>query len=250
MVVFGTWGCLNAGVKDPDAWRSGLVAIGGAVLMVAGIVMSGALAGFVAKSRRILGGIGLVIAPIAGLLSLLELGTRPSQAIVPLTATFVALALWGQAIALQAEIPIRVAASWIALTLAFAAVALPIAAGMGAAAATAATSFGLSSKGAAAAGFSAGAGGIAAVLAAWARHRPDRRSVPGAVRRAMFGHAVMSDRELLAAGPGRVLRRHPPTDAEIDAGNARLAALDRRLDPGDRGATAAPDDRHPNGGEP
>ena len=243
-VVFGAWGCLNASVKDPDAWKSGLVAIGGAIVTVAGIVLSGDKARFVAKSRRFLGGIGFVVAPIAGILSLLELGTNPSQAFLPVTVTFVAVALWGQAIALQAKLPLRVAASWIALTIAFAAVALPIAGGVAVAVATGAETFGQSSDAIRAAGFATGAAIVGAALRAWAINRPDRRAVPGAVRRAMFGHALPSDRELLATGPGRILRRRPPSSAEVDAHRARLAALDHRFDQVDGGASVDTPDHH------
>ena len=133
MVASGTWGCLAAAVKDPSAWMSGLVAIAGAVVMVTGTVRSGDNARPVAKVRRILGGVGLVVAPIAGALSLLQLGTDPSAAAGYLVVTVVALVLWVQAMALQAGLPFRVAAAWLGLAIGFVAVAFPIAGGIGAA---------------------------------------------------------------------------------------------------------------------
>jgi hypothetical protein len=222
---------MTAAVKDPDAWKSGLIAIAGAIVMVTGTVRSGDNRRTVAKARRILGGFGLVVAPIAGVLSLLQLGTDPSAAGGFVVLTVVALVSWVQAIALQAGLSVRVAASWLGLAIGFAAVAFPIAGGIGAAAGAVLRGIGLSSGVASATGAAVAVAIVTAVLGVWATNRPDRQAVPGAVRRAGFGHGLPGDIDILAAGPGRILGRLSTSTADAQEQQARIAALDRRIGP-------------------
>lgn len=227
MVAAGTWGCLTRSVNDSAASTSALVALGGAALTVIGIVGRGDGARTVAKARRILGGIGLVVAPIAGTLSLLQLGTDPSGAGGFLIVTVAALVAWVQAIALQAGLPFRVAASWLGLAIGFTGVAIPIAIGIAAVVETVIKGAGWGSD--VASGM--GAGAVAALAAGFLRvsvsNRSDRRAAPGAVRRVVFGHALPADIDMLAQGPGPILRRRTTVDVEARA--ARLAALDARI---------------------
>ena len=224
------------GPDDQSRPVSGLVAVGGAVLLLMAFVNrrrtsrsspSGPSAA--TKARQALGAIGLVVAPITAAVGLLQVGTDPPAALPFAIATLVGLALWGQAIAAQARLPLRVAFAWLGLAIAFAVVVFPVAAGLGALVALVARTLGLGSDAAGALALGVPAAVVGAILAAWVANRPDRRAVPGAVRRAVFGHALPADIDTLASGPGPVLRREPPSFAETAARLARIAALDARL---------------------
>jgi hypothetical protein len=134
-------------------------------------------------------------------------------------------------VALQAGLSFRVAASWLGLAIGFAAVAFPIAGGIGAAVGSAVRGIGAGSEAASAAGAGVTVAIVTAVLGIWGTNRPDRQVVPGAVRRAVFGHTRPGDFDILAAGPGPILRRRPPRTAEVQERDARLAELDRHLGP-------------------
>lgn len=233
MVGSGTWAFLTRSSNDASVSTSALVAVGGAAVMVIGFAGRGDVSRSVAKARRILGGVGLVIAPVAAALGLLQLGTDPSGAVGSLLVALVAIALWAQAVALQAGLSFRVAVSWLTLAIGFTAIVFPIAGGVAAGVAAVITELGAGSGAATAGGAGVAAAIVGAILRAWASNRPDRQAVPGAVRRAVFGHALAGDLDTLAMGPGPIIRRRPPTSAEAEARAARLAALDARLERGD-----------------
>ena len=229
MVGFGTWAYLTRSTGDPGASTSALIAVGGAAVMVIGIAARGDSPRAVAKARRILGGVGLVVAPVAGVLSLLELGTSPSSALAFLLVALAALALWAQAIALQVGLSFRVSVAWLTAALLSAAIAFAIAGLVAAGVGAAVTRIWGDSLTASAVGSAVALGSIAAILRAWATNRPDRQAVPAAVRRAVFGKTLPGDGEVLAAGPGPILRRQPEAAADMDKRDARLFALDSRL---------------------
>jgi hypothetical protein len=228
MVGAGTWAWLS-GSNDPSTPTTVLVAIGGAAVTLIGRVGRKGGSRSAAKPGQALGALGLVVAPITAALGLLQLGTDPSAAFPYVIATFVALALWARALGLQAGLPFRIALSWLALAIVFAVVAFVIAGGLGAAVGAVIRGLGVGPEVAAAAAVAVSSTLVAVVLGAWATDRPDRQAVPGAVRRAVFGHALPGDLDLLAAGPGPILRRRAPTTAEVGAREARLAELDAQL---------------------
>lgn len=228
MVAAGTWGWLTRSVNESGASTSALVALGGAAVMVIGVVGRGDGARSIAKARRGLGGFGLVIAPVSAALGLLQLGTDPGAAVGFLIVTLVALVLWAQAMALQAGLSLRVAISWLTLAIGFAAVVFPIAGVV----AALISRLGGGSQAASAVGAGAATVIVAGVLRVWASNRSDRQAVPGAVRRAMFGHALPGDLDTLARGPGHILRRRPPSATDVTARAARIAELDARFGSG------------------
>jgi hypothetical protein len=229
MVAFGTWGCLTSSAEDPSASTSLLIAAGGAAVMVIGLAARGDDPKVVAKGRRILGGVGLVVAPVAGALGLLELGTSPSTALAFLFVAIGALALWAQAIALQVGLSFRVAAAWLAAALVFAVIAVLIAAGIAAVVGAAVRAMGWDSLAGSPIGSAVAVACIGAILRAWATDRPDRQAVPAAVGAAVFGRATPGGIEVLAAGPGPILRGLPRAAEPTQTRNATLFALDSRL---------------------
>lgn len=245
LVGSGTWAFLTSSTGDAGTSRWTLVALGGGAVMVVGLVGRGDRSGSVAKVRRMVGGVGLVVAPIAAALFLLQLGTDPSGAVGFGVVTLVALACWAQAIALQAGLSLGAASSWLGLALAFVLVVLAIGLAVFAGVATISRAVGAGSDVARLLVGGATTVLVAAMLRRWARNRPDRQAVPGAVRRAMFGHALPGDAETLRYGAGPILRRLPPAPAEAQARATRLAELDARLGP--QGGVAEPAEDHPVG---
>jgi hypothetical protein len=175
-------------------------------MTVIGIRARGDGAAAVAKTRRVIGGFGLVVAPVTGFLTLLALGTDPAVASRFLLVTLVAMAAWAQGIAAQVGLSFRAAFTWL-VTLALCAVVVLAIGGL--LVTVLVDGLGWESRTGTRLAFLAVFGLIGIVLAAWAGSRPDRRALPGSVGRAAFGRAGPGDVELLAAGPRPLLRRRP-----------------------------------------
>ena len=236
-VIFGTWGCLTSSTDDPSTSRSARIAIGGVIVMGIGIVARGQGSAAMAKVRSVIGAVGLVIAPVSGVLTLLALGTGQASAATLLVVTVVALAAWAQAIALHVGLSIRVSFVWL-LTLALSGAAvLVVGVVLGSVVAGAVSVVG------GWLGWDSGPGTLVAVpvtlaiivagFSVWAHGRADREAVPLALGRASLGRVEPGDVELLAAGPGPILRGRPIAADEQAAVDARLAAADAGLAVGD-----------------
>jgi hypothetical protein len=232
-VIFGTWGCLTASTDDPSTSRSALVAIGGVLLMGIGIVGRGQGSAAVAKVRSVTGAVGLVVAPVAGLLALLALGTGQSSAASFLVVTAVALAAWAQGIAAQVGLSFRISFVWLVTLTLFATAVLVVGVVLGAfvvgGISLVAGWLGLDVHAGVNVGFAVVLATIVVAFTVWARGRPDRLAVPNALGRASLGRVGPGDAELLAAGPGPILRRRPIAGDERAAVDARLAAADAGL---------------------
>ena len=206
-VIFGTWACLTASTDGPGT--STVVALVGAVTMVVGVVARGDGSSAVAKARRVIAGVGLVVAPVTGVLTLLALGTDPTTASRFLLVTLAALAAWAQGIAAQAGLSLRVSFTWL-VAMAMTGVVAIVMIGV---VVTSPRRWArlICRRG-------------TAVLIAFADapdvrrssssdcdedDRPDRQAVGGAVGRAALGRPAPSDLEVLAAGPGALFRRRP-----------------------------------------
>jgi hypothetical protein len=236
LVSCGLFGLLTAFDDEPtgsgpSALTFAFLALSGGVVVAVGVVARGDGSEGLAKARRILGGVGLFVTPVAAALCLLNLGTAPSTALVFLLVTVAALVLWVQAIALQSSLPFGVSSAWLALAGLFAVVVFPIALAISAGVGAAIAMVGAGSTAAAALGSAAGLAFVGWILSVWAGDRTDRRAVPGAVRRAVFGRALPADVALLTAGPAAILRGQPAATAESEQRATSLAALDRRLRP-------------------
>jgi hypothetical protein len=238
-VIFGTWACLTASTDDPSTSTSGLLALGGALLMGIGVVARGQGSAAVAKVRRAIGGLGLVVAPVAGVLALLALATDPSAAAGFLVVTVVALAAWAQGVAAQVGLSFRVSFAWLATLALIAAVIMVVGVVLGAFVAGAVSLLVGGQGSDAGAGMNVGylvvLALIVAVFTVWAYGRPDRLAVPKALGRAALGRGGPDDVEVLAAGPGPILRRRSVVGADRAAADARLAAADARLGDQDEG---------------
>jgi hypothetical protein len=224
-VVFGTWGCLTSSADDPTASRSMLIALGGLVLTIVALIARGDGPATLAKVRQALGALGLVLTPIFAVLAVLAIASDATTVLQFLVLFLLAMAAWAQAIAAQPGLSFRVALVWLVALVVGVAVAV-VAGGLILAVFT---SMGLGSSEASDWVRAIGLAAIGLLGAAWVRGRPDRRAVPQALGRAALGRATPSDVELLASGPGPILRRRPGIDPRQDRVDAALAATDLRL---------------------
>ena len=224
-VVFGTLGCLTAQVEDRTAAQSLLIALGGAVLMVVGVVARGSGPSSLAKVRQVVGSLGLVLTPIAAVLAFLALATGSSSAPTYLILLVLGMFAWAQGSAAQSGLGSRASLVWLS------ALVLVIAAGVVSALLLSGflVGLGLSSRSATAVSGGITLSVIGLLVATWRRGRPDRQAVPGALARMAVGRATPVDRELLAAGPGPILRRRSGKDPGQPRVDAALAAADARL---------------------
>ncbi len=227
-IIFGTWGCLTAGANDPTAPTTTLIALAGAGVMVLGVVARGDGSPALTKTRAGIGAIGLVVAPVAGFLTLVALAIDPAAVPGFLFMTIVALGAWAQGLAVQVGWSIRLAATWIGVVAVVTAVAVVV---WGVIAAIFIGGLAWDGRAGAALGFAAVLGLIRAVRVLWLRGRPDREAAPGAVARTVIGRPGPGDLELLAGGPGPILRPIAPDPADRLTADARLAAADARLAP-------------------
>jgi hypothetical protein len=226
LVVFGTWACLTASTNDPDTSRSVLIAIGGAALMIVGIVARGSGSAAIAKVRRGIGGLGLVVAVVSGAMTLFAVLIDPSAVPTLLLVTLVAMLAWAQGIAAQVGISVRVSFWWLAVLALFGAVVLAVVAGL---VAVLVGALGLDARAGTSIAIALVIGLSGAIVTAWARGRPDRSAVTKVVGRAALGRAGPVDLELLAAGPAPILRRRREAAADHAEADSHLAAADSHL---------------------
>jgi hypothetical protein len=224
-VVFGTWGCLTSSADDSTASRSMLIALGGLVLTIVALIARGDGPSSLAKVRQGLGALGLVLTPIFAVLAVLAIGSDAATVLRFIVLFLLAMAAWAQAIAARPGLSFRLAFVWLGILFIGVAVAVVAAVLIGGAL----TSLGAGSSQASDWVRAIGLAAIGLLGASWVRGRPDRRAVPQALGRAALGRATPDDVELLAAGPGPILRRRPSIDPRQQSIDAALAATDLRL---------------------
>lgn len=212
LVFFGTLGFFAAISNDPSVWTLALAAIGSAIVLVIAVVARGNGSAALAKTRRLIGSIGLVVAPVTGFLTLLALITDPSAAPELLLVTLVAMIAWAQGIAAEVGLSFEVSFTWLAV---LALLAGGVAAVGGVIVAVLVGGLGWESSAGTRLGFIVLLTLSGTVFGAWARGRPDRKAVPRAVGLAALGRAGRDDIELLAAGPRPLLRQRSIADDRV-----------------------------------
>lgn len=208
LVFFGTLGLLAAVSHEPTGVMA-LAALGSGALLVIAVIARGEGSGALAKTRRVIGGVGLVVAPVTGFLTLLALVIEPSAVPGFLLVTLVAMVAWAQGIAADVGLSIGVSFTWLTVLALLATVVLAVG---GVMVAVLVGGLGWDSETGTRLAFVGVLSLIGIVLGAWVRGRPDRKRLPRAVGLAALGRAHPADIELLAAGPRPILHRRPAAD--------------------------------------
>lgn len=249
LVMVGSlaWACLYSSVDAASASAATVVAVAALMVVVVGILARGQGTAAIAKIRQIIGALGLFLTPVAAAMTLLAL-VDPLMVPWFLLLTVVSVLAWLQGIAAQTGLSLRVLSMWLTALVLFAAGAAVVGGVIGVISVGVLDGLGLDPDQGTRIAFGLTLASIAAVLFAWARGRPDRQAVGRAVGRAAFGRAKTDDIELLAAGPGPILRagssseaRHAEQETAIADRDARLARIDASLaerPPGDRDTPA------------
>ena len=208
LVFFGLFGLLSIfngpSESGPSALTFALLALGGGTVMIVGIAARGEGQATLAKVRRMIAAVGLIMTPIALVLTFLALATDPTLAAGFFLVTLLATAAWAQGIAAQLGLSVRVSFAWLLL---MTGVVLAVVLLGGVLATALVGRFGWDTTAGTRLAFAAAVILIATIGTIWARGRPDRQAVSKAVGRAALGRAEPGDLELLEAGPRPILGR-------------------------------------------
>ena len=246
LVASASWACLYASIDQATASTSVVVAIGSAIVVVVGILARGQGVAAVTKVRQVVGAIGLLITPVAAVLTLLAFADPPMIPVF-LLVTVLALVAWMQWVTLQSGLSLGVVIQWFITLVLFAVVALTVS---GLLVGALVGVLGWDSPPGTQIELGLVVAMIAVVLVAWARGRRDRQALGRAIGRTAFGRARTGDTALLAAGPGPILRGRPLQELESAERDPRRADWETRLAAGDaRLAPPSPDDRDPSAGD-